>query len=121
MQSLTLIWRTNIMRKYELLNAIYDTTYHQIVKLLEEGALSAEYPIFNDWYIKWGKNDDDESDNIWNLQIWLYNGDTYIDCFTPFSYCETYAELAKGEVDCVAAVTDDIVDKIYKIEDKKEN
>lgn len=35
--------------------------------------------------------------------------------------CETYAELAKGEVDCVAAVTDDIVDKIYKIEDKKEN
>lgn len=94
---------------------VHRIVYYQVASLLEEGSLSAEYPIFNDWYIKWGENDN-ESDNIWNLQIWLYNGDTYIGCFTPFSYCETYAELAKGEVDCIEMTTNAIVDKIYKKE-----
>ena len=90
-------------------------TYYQVERLLEEGDCSTKYPIINDLYIKWGESES-YSDNIWNQQIWLYNGDTYIDCLVPFSYCNTYAELAKGEVDCIEMTTNAIVDKIYEKE-----
>lgn len=94
-------------------NALRKTVYYQVATLLEEGDYKAEYPLFNDWYIKWGRT---ESDNIWCKEIWLFNGEEHIDTCTPFCFCNTYAELAKGDIDCIQASTDEIVDKIFEME-----
>lgn len=93
--------------------ALRETVYYQVATLLKEGDGRVDYPLFNDWYIKWGLS---ESDNIWSLQIWLYNGEEYIYSFTPFCFCNTYAELAAGEIDCIQATTNEIVDKIFEVE-----
>lgn len=95
---------------------IRETIYYQVATLLDEMDYLAVFPLFNEWYIKLGENNETDSECIWEIPILLYNGETYIECFTPFEFCETYAELAKGDIDCIAETTEKILAKIYEYE-----
>lgn len=100
---------------------IYDIVYYQVATLLDESDYSAKYPLFYDWWIKKGDNTwGEESDNIWGYAIDLYNGH-YITTINPFEYSGGYLALAKGEVDCVAAATNKIIEEIYENEDNMED